>query len=593
VPPAAGPLLPPIPAERGALEIDVVYPAAGQTLGVRDSTFIFGNVGTGGATLTINGAPVEVRPNGAFLAFLPVPADGVYHLAASAEGRTAEQALDVEVPARPVPAALPGRLSLVPGSHMPRGAFTLEAGEPLTVSVRGTPGAAARLVLPDGTTVPLTQRAAVDRAEGFMLERSETPVDVAEYVGAFPAREIRAGRDTAFVELIRGADTVRTALDLSVEVLSPAAPLVGVAASARADRLVIGTSTPGSGTPYHWFFPNETLLTITGRRGDQYRVRLTDDLSVWVDADQVSVLPSGTPAPRGWVGTVRAMAEPEHLDVRLATSERFPFRVEAGERELTLTVYGAEARTNWLQYGRTDPLIERMAWEAVADEVYRLRVELSQPLWGYQAFYNDAGSLILRVRRPPRIDEDEPLRGLRIAVDAGHPPGGAVGPTGFTEAMANLLIAKRLIPMLRDRGARVIETRPDTTAVGLGARPIMAADSGAHLLVSIHNNAFPDGVNPWENNGTSVFYNQAQSLELARALQRELLREFRLRDLGIARADLALVRPTWMPSALTETMFLMIPQQEAALKDPEVQERIARAHLRGLEAFVRSHARRE
>jgi N-acetylmuramoyl-L-alanine amidase len=34
-------------------------------------------------------------------------------------------------------------------------------------------------------------------------------------------------------------------------------------------------------------------------------------------------------------------------------------------------------------------------------------------------------------------------------------------------------------------------------------------------------------------------------------------------------------------------MFLMIPEQEAALRTPDVQERVARAHLRALERFLR------
>jgi N-acetylmuramoyl-L-alanine amidase len=127
--------------------------------------------------------------------------------------------------------------------------------------------------------------------------------------------------------------------------------------------------------------------------------------------------------------------------------------------------------------------------------------------------------------------------------------------------------------------------------VALGARPLAAERANAELLVSLHNNAFPDGVNPFTNNGTTAFYNAPQSMELARALQRELIAELGLRDLGIARADLALVRPTWFPSSLTETMFLMVPQQEAALRDPAVQERIARAHFRAIEAFLRSRAR--
>ena len=39
---------------------------------------------------------------------------------------------------------------------------------------------------------------------------------------------------------------------------------------------------------------------------------------------------------------------------------------------------------------------------------------------------------------------------------------------------------------------------------------------GADILVSIHNNAFPDGVNPFENNGTSAYYFQPRSERLAR-----------------------------------------------------------------------------
>jgi N-acetylmuramoyl-L-alanine amidase len=137
----------------------------------------------------------------------------------------------------------------------------------------------------------------------------------------------------------------------------------------------------------------------------------------------------------------------------------------------------------------------------------------------------------------------------------------------------------------------VLETRPDTASVALGARPLAAERANAELLVSLHNNAFPDGVNPFTNNGTTAFYNAPQGMELARALQHELIAELGLRDLGIARADVALVRSTWFPSTLTETMFLMVPQQEAALRDPAVQERIARAHLRAIEAFLRGKAR--
>jgi N-acetylmuramoyl-L-alanine amidase len=46
-----------------------------------------------------------------------------------------------------------------------------------------------------------------------------------------------------------------------------------------------------------------------------------------------------------------------------------------------------------------------------------------------------------------------------------------------------------------------------------------------------------------------------------------------------------------MPAALTEAFFFIIPDQEAALRNPEVIDRLARAHLRGLEAFLRARLR--
>lgn len=597
-PEGSAPALPPIPSVRGELAIDVVYPGEDQTLGVRDSTFIFGNVGTGEATLTIDDQPVEVAANGAFLAFLSVPQDGVYDLVATAGGRSVQLARTVELPAVPSPTAPSDRLFIDPASVTPTGVFTEMAGTPFRVRFRGTPGANARLVLPDGRVVPLRETTTGER--------------LSEYTGTFPVDATLIAPDTAVgwptlggipeppreerspggavVELIRGADTVRTPLQVSLGVLPEGTPRVGVAASSRLDDAVIGTAVPGSGTPYHWFFPNATRFNITGELGGQYRVRLTEELSVWVNAGDVDLLPLGHPPVEGSVGTVRATPAADFVDLTLFTSERLPFRVDASERGITVNVYGARTRTNILQYGREDPLIERIEWEQPGEDLYRVHVDLAEPFWGYLPYWDEEGNLVVRIRRPPAIDPRQPLRGLYIGVDAGHPPGGAIGPTRFTEAEANLAIAKRLIPMLRERGARVLEIRPDTAAVGLGVRPQMATDSSVHLLVSIHNDAFPDGVNPFLNAGTHVFYNQPQSLDLSRALQRELLGELRLRDLGISRRDLALVRPTWMPSALTESMFMMIPQQEAALRDPSVQERIARAHLRGIEAFLRGRA---
>jgi len=136
----------------------------------------------------------------------------------------------------------------------------------------------------------------------------------------------------------------------------------------------------------------------------------------------------------------------------------------------------------------------------------------------------------------------------------------------------------------------VLLTRTTDAPLDLWPRIDLAERGGAEILVSIHNNALPDGVNPFTHNGTSVYYNQPRSVSLARAIQDALLRRLRLRDLGIGRGDLALVRPTWMPSVLTEGLFIMMPDQEAALRSPQGRRLYAEAIRDGLRRFLRDRA---
>jgi N-acetylmuramoyl-L-alanine amidase len=219
-------------------------------------------------------------------------------------------------------------------------------------------------------------------------------------------------------------------------------------------------------------------------------------------------------------------------------------------------------------------------------------VDLTEPVWGYHTFFDAGGALVLRIRRPPVIDPAAPLRGMYIGVDPGH--GGedrsTRGPTDLREADANLYIALQLRDLLQEAGARVLMTRTTDVTVPLGDRPRIAADSGVHVLLSVHNNAFPDGVNPWTNNGHQHVLLSSAFAGAGAAAPARAARRAGLRDIGFGRADLALARPTWMPAVLTETAFMMIPEQEAALRDPAVQRRIAAAHVRALEAFLRSRA---
>ena len=635
--------LPPIPTVDGPLQLDIGYPPEEASI-ASDSNFIFGSTGSGRAQLTINGHAVDVAPNGGFLAFIPVPPDGVYRLNATKDGETAALERTINVP---------GDAASVTGitGAFPTGPLAVRRGETIEIGFRAPAGVRAAVLLPDGRRVPLVeQEASVTAAPGdefrtdlttaqrqalrvrySALVRLDGPIASLDTAVARPAigslepearmvvepadttaapaaplgdvtgktpgdafRTVNPSlRDAAILEIITGADTVRRPLALNAAILDPDLPRIGIVtppANAASDWTVRGRVDVAG--PFHFFWPEGTRLVINGQRGGMYRVQLTDNRIAWVPTGDVRILPPGVAPSGGAVAAVRFSPEPQYIDLRIPVPAKLPFQVREERSALHIDVFGAVSRINFFQYGRLDPLIEGAEWSQPSEDVLRVSVDLSKPVWGYHAFYDATGALVLRIRRPPAIDPAAPLRGMYVAVDPGH--GGedrsTRGPTDLREADANLYISLQLRDLLERAGARVMMTRTTDMTVPLGDRPKMAADSGVHVLLSVHNNAFPDGVNPWQNNGTSTYYYHRHSLDLARMLQKELLEELGLRDIGFGRADLALARPTWMPAVLSETAFMMIPEQEAALRDPAVQQRIAAAHVRALEAFLRSRA---
>ena len=606
--------LPPVPPVRGPLDLRVVYPSPDAVLQIRDSSFLFGSAGTGDAQVTVNGQPARVWPNGAWVAYVALPADSLMQI--RIEARTAADSAVLDYPLRRVvPDA--GRVTVGAAwvdslSLTPTGRVWLGRGEYLTLGARAAEGAQVRLRLPDGTVVPLSPQPgslevpATVRAFDRDTTRLQTPIVRDLFVGLLRGRAVGpdpgdilplpftlVSPDTAWalVEAIVGADTAHARWPLQVALLD-SLPLVAELAddtsqTAVPDSLTVGRALPG-GT-YAWFFPSGTRAAVSGRRNGDLRLRLSREAEAWVPVAEARPVTRGAPAPFAVVGSVRITPRADRETVRIPLSQRVPFRIEETDRSLAVMVYSASGDVNWMRYGAGDSLVRRMSWRQVTDDEVELRFELSRPLWGYQARW-ERSDLVLDIRRPPVIDAGNPLHGRLIAVDPGHPPGGATGPTGLREAEANLGVALELRRLLEAAGAKVLMTRTTDSAVDLWPRVHLAEQANADVLVSIHNNALPDGINPFVNNGTSVYYNHPRSVALARAVQSALLRRLGLHDLGIGRGDLALVRGTWMPSVLTEGLFMMLPDQESALRSADGRRLYAQAVLEGLREYLAESA---
>lgn len=226
-------------------------------------------------------------------------------------------------------------------------------------------------------------------------------------------------------------------------------------------------------------------------------------------------------------------------------------------------------------------------------------------------------------------------RGRTVFVDPGH---GGLDPgasgNGVVEKQATLAVALRLADLLRGDGWRVVLARTtDSSVVRLGDSDV---DSGAlrgsalhrdllgridcanaahaAALLSVHFNGFDDPA----VGGTQAFYDPDRpfadrSQRLAQTLQAALVRELGLTDRG-ATADTDLDasaiteagtayghlvelgpampgwvdRPTAMPGALVEPLFLTSPEEAYRAGMADGQQRIAQALYEGLKSYLGS-----
>jgi N-acetylmuramoyl-L-alanine amidase len=401
----------------------------------------------------------------------------------------------------------------------------------------------------------------------------------------------------------------------TIQPLSPAqyATLIGpTTVSNDTDRVV--TAYALTGGIQRWFLIPGTVVKVTGLKGPDAYVALDSTQIVRIARNDLTMLTTAapqtpapqtpapqTPAPQTPAPQIPAPQTPppvlttkafrivpssEYVDVIIPVNDRPAYLVEEGQSSLTLTFYSTTGQAQPTVPAPVTTYVSAISSAPVGPQM-RYTIELRGPVYGYQPLWQDS-TFTLRVRRPPAIDAVDPLKGLTIAIDPGHPPLGATGPTGFYEAEAVLAVGLKVRDMLAARGVNVFVTRTTMEPVDLNLRPTMARRANAHALVSIHLNAVPDGQNPLVAEGTTTYHFWMHSQPMATAIHQSLLPLLSLPDKGVKRENFALVRPTWMPAVLCEGAFIIMPDQEAALRTPEYQERYARGIVDGLDHYFRS-----
>jgi len=593
-------------------EIRVVYPSVseGSVLSTA-ATFIIGACSPG-RHLLCNGQEVRMHPQGYFAHVVQLqPGENHFKLT---EPEFPSEQRDIMIKRdTPTPPIDPDLAKLVIDTAQPSQDSAFSPGDIVELSVKATPGSSVSVQL-GNRTVTLRSVAAVkrelrarakgkrsplppnvnvglDAAYGKMYQKlASAPPDL--YAGFYKVKAEDHWENIVpkFILSTKGhtISSVATAHLTTVE-----QPIL---AQTKHDETIVRA---GPGLSRLTPLPQGVRLLVDGWKGDQFRCQYSQTLHVWIGKDDIafeSDEDQSGPIPQSDVKTVNTGSDSYGADVIIPLTQRLPFVIEQGlnPSRLSIKVYGVTANTDWVSpiipSDAEQALIDNVTWKQVADGVYEVTAHLKNSRqWGFYGDYQDS-TLHLHIKQPPRLaaTPERPLAGLSICVDPGHggKETGAIGCGGIHEAELNLGIALKLRDLLERKGARVVMTRTTDTDVGLNDRVNIARAARVDVLLSVHNNALPDGRDPWKERGTSSYYYQPQAIELARALRSSVIKRTGLPDLATRWQNLALTRPSSQLSVLYEVAFVINPEEYAMLESSEGQQRAADGLLKGLMEYL-------
>jgi N-acetylmuramoyl-L-alanine amidase len=552
-PAAAQSLIP----QRSTAPVVVIWPNENSSIPAgSDGMFILGSVSNATAPFTINGRTVTPHSNGAFLSWHPVePGTFSFRLSLTLPEGVTDFYRMINVPAVPPPSEEPVALE-------PKADLFLKPGDLFAARVRGLSGKEAHVRIGSGPWRPM---------------REGQP---GSYEGSVPLTigELEAKGSEVVYKLGKGWGSEKVK---AMGKIFPYEPQVAVVRSTTPIR-------GGLGNGFMLFPLPGTKVMVDGRAGDQARLRLSPAHEGWVGLRDLEFLP-GAAAPRAVTGVMSTAASYDATVVRLGLTERVPFTIEASpdRRSVLVRLFYTTGHTNWIVYDDADDYVREIRWKQESAGVVTASVFLAEgtELWGWNGTY-EGSALRVELRHPPKPT----LKGLKVMLDPGHMPSatGATGPRGLQEMAANYAIAQEIEALLKKEGAVPMMTRSGPEdEVSLTDRPKLALEQRADLFISVHNNALPDGENPFSKpRGFSVFYYHPQSLALARHVYASFVKRVPLPAESLRWGDLLVPRFPAVPSILIENAYMILPEHEAKLDDPKFRRTLAAAVVEGLRSYM-------
>ncbi len=249
-----------------------------------------------------------------------------------------------------------------------------------------------------------------------------------------------------------------------------------------------------------------------------------------------------------------------------------------------------------------------------------LRIFLGEPArprqGGLWLATSDLAATLTPLLKPDAVPPPGELK--LIALDAGHggaDPGAENRKLKLREKDLTLDLARRLKPLLEERGYRVLMVRDrdmrfsNSPSVDLPKRAEVANQAGADLYLSLHFNALPGdsrvhGIETYaftpsgqrstasslhrssDKTARPVNRHDHWNMVLAAAVHTRMVDELAAADRGLKRARWAMLRELDCPGILVEAGFVSNEAEGRKIGTPGYRQRIARAIARGVDDYA-------
>lgn len=381
-------------------------------------------------------------------------------------------------------------------------------------------------------------------------------------------------------------------LDVFVEVWNSSYPLIAITTS-KTTPISYSTHRQRLGGPYIAELPKGIKLQVIEKKQNNFRVKLSEYLSGWVETKDVELLREEKKPIENSILSCVVVDNKDYDKIVISLKQQVAFSVSSNQDDrnsIVVDFFNSYVSANWIQMLSTTKVIKDIKVEQVEDGWARVIVYLKPPQnWG---FWWDlvSSNFVLFIKYPPKIDKKNPLKNLTIALEAGHGGEGntgALGLSGTKEKNLNLRFTQILKEAFEKENAKVVLMRQGDTNPNFDQRLKVAYDSNSNVIISIHANASSNEKGFLSSSqGPSVYYKHSHCRSLAESIYKELIDVWK-KDYGIiSNFNYAIVRQTRIPAVLVELGFLTHPEDEAFLLDEAFLKKQANSIVEGTKKFL-------